>query len=1080
MRAFCASDRRGRRAGRRVALLCAVTLVAVLAGAGGLCAARKPKAAKLPAQAAPEAPEGVIRFDFETGLQGWKVVEGKLGNAVADLNAPKGDACASLNKEGKSFLTTAWKGAGSRKLLGVIESPVFTLTGEVLTLRVGGGDEAGVYVALCEVGGKELVKVRGKNSEVMRAVRLDVRKYKGRKVFLRACDTSEDTWGFVSVDDVTVGGVPDKDATKTHFKKRTKILPKVVKASKPVAPAPPPTVSKLEALRAAVADLVASFGSRYPGGAGYLNRLDALERRTKTADKAETKALDAELVVLQREALIANPLVSGSPILFIVRNQYERDHHNTATLFQNDEINTSKFQGPGAIKVIDFGVGAPGRVDVQGKVRTLLTSPKGVARDPDVSFDGKRVLFSMRNDVKDDYHLYEVGADGTGLRQITFGRGVSDIDPIYMPDGSIVACSSREPKYCMCNRHIMANLFRMDADGANIRQIGRSTLFEGHAFLMPDGTILYDRWEYVDRNFGDAQGLWTCGPDGTNHALYYGNNTTSPGAILDARVIPGTGGQQFVATYSSCHDRPWGAMALVDRQRGLDSPGPELRAWPVNAAKTVGKGNFDAFQKTNPKYEDPYPLAELAPPPDGEAPQWLGAGKYFLVSRMVGKGEQMGLYLLDVFGNDILLHSESLGCYDPMPLAPRLRPPVLPERIDLAGKQGAFYVHNIYRGTGMDKVERGSVKSLRVIESPEKRFWTKSGWTGGGAQAPAMNWHDFNNKRILGTVPVEADGSAYFTLPADRFVFFQLLDKDGMMVQTMRSGTIVRPGETTGCVGCHEDRLSAVPNGLAAAMRRPPHRLRPWRGEERLFSYAREVQPVFDKHCLRCHDYGGKGSKKLVLAGDRTLVFNTSYNELWRKKYVRAIGAGPAAILPPFTWGSHRSKIIEVLRKGHNDVKLDRESFDRLVTWIDLNAPYYASYAGTYANNPAGRSPLDDKQIKELQGLTGVDFSRQRRHSSNLGPQVSFDRPEKSPCLAKIKEKDPDKYAKALAIIAAGQKMLAERPREDMPRVTLHGEDARREEKYRHLAGAEDQVRRAITAGDKHFYKDDTPPQQER
>jgi len=851
------------------------------------------------------------------------------------------------------------------------------------------------------------------------------------------------------------------------------------KKEKTPPPAPARTASMSEALRAAVTDIIASFGSRYPGGAGYLKRLDDIERRMKTADKGAAKALDAELAALQREALIANPLVSGAPILFIVRNQYKNDHHNTATLFQNDEINTSKFQGPGSMKVIDFGGSAPGRVDVKGKVRTVLTS-KGVTRDPDVSFDGQRILFSMRNDIKDDYHVYEIGADGKGLRQVSFGRGISDIDPIYMPDGSIVTCSTREPKYCMCNRHIMANLFRMDADGANIRQIGRSTLFEGHAFLMPDGTILYDRWEYVDRNFGSAQGLWTCGPDGTNHVVYYGNSTMSPGAILDARVIPGTGGQQFIAIYSSCHDRPWGAMAMVDRQRGIDSPGPELRVWPANAAQIIGKGNFDAFKRTNPKYEDPYPLAELAPPPDGKGAEWLGAGKYFLVSRMIGRGEQTGLYLLDVFGNEILLHSESPGCYDPMPLAPRIRPPVVPERIDLKGKQGSFYVHNVYRGTGMDKVERGSVKTLRVIESPEKRFWTQPGWTGGGAQAPAMNWHDFNNKRILGDVPVEADGSAYFTLPADRFVYFQLLDKDGMMVQTMRSGTIVRPGETTSCVGCHEDRLSAVPNKMATALRRAPQRLQPWRGEPRLFSYIREVQPVFDKYCVRCHDYGGKGAKKLVLAGDRTLVFNASYNELWRKKYVTAIGAGPAEVLPPFTWGSHRSRIIEVLRKGHNDVKLDRESFDRLVTWIDLNAPYYASYAGTYAKNQAGRSPLDDKQIKELQKLTGVDFGRQRRHSSNLGPQVSFDRPDKSPCLAKLREKAPDKYAQALAIIAAGGKMLAERPREDMPRVTLQGEDARREEKYRRLAGVEEEVRRAVVAGEKHFYKDDAPPKQER
>ena len=829
------------------------------------------------------------------------------------------------------------------------------------------------------------------------------------------------------------------------------------------APSPKPTATAV--VRAAVTDLVASFGARYPGGAAYLKRLDNLERRMAAA-KGDKKNLDAKFAALRREALIANPLVSGRGILFVVRSQYLNDHHNTATMFQTDEINTAKFRGPGAMKVVDFS-GGPA-----GKVRTLLTVERGVARDPEVSFDGGRILFSMRRDVGDDYHVYEMRADGSALRQLTFGRGVSDIDPLYLADGRIAFTSTREPKYCMCNRHIMGNMFRMDADGANIHQIGRSTLHEGHGTLMPDGTILYDRWEYVDRNFGDAQGLWTCNPDGTNHVIYYGNSTRSPGAILDARVIPGTGQQRFVATYSSCHDRPWGAIALVDRQRGLDSPGPEMRIWPAMAAGLVGKGNYDSFKKTNPKYEDPYPLAEWAAPPGGPAPEWLGAGKYFLVSRMTGKGEATGIYLLDVFGNEVLVHAEGAGCFDPMPLGPRRLPAGTPDRADLSQKRGAFYVQNVYRGTGMEKVTPGAVKYLRVVESPEKRFWTKPGWVGGGAQAPAMNWHDFNNKRILGTVPVEADGSAYFTLPADRFVFFQLLDADGMMVQTMRSGTIVRPGETTGCVGCHDNRLTAATNRPATAMRKPPRDLTPWYGPERLFSYVAEVQPMLDKHCVRCHDFDKKAAKKLVLAGDRTLVFNASYNELWRKKYITAIGAGPAEVLPPYAWGSHRSKIIEVLRKGHNDVKLDRESFDRIVTWIDLNAPYYASYASGYGSNQAGRSPLDDKQIKELAGLTGVDFGRQKRHSNNLGPQVNFDRAGLSPCLTKLKTKDPVKYAKALAIIEAGRKILAARPRQDMPGAKLHGDDARRNEKYNRLARSEQDARRAALSGKKHYHRD--------
>ena len=166
----------------------------------------------------------------------------------------------------------------------------------------------------------------------------------------------------------------------------------------------------------------------------------------------------------------------------------------------------------------------------------------------------------------------------------------------------------------------------------------------------------------------------------------------------------------------------------------------------------------------------------------------------------------MGLYLLDTFGNQLLLHAEGPGCFDPMPLAPRSRPPVIPARRSFEQTPGSFYVQDVYRGTHMRGVERGEVKWLRVVESPEKRYWTQPVWGGQGIEGPAMNWHDFSNKRILGTVPVNEDGSAWFTVPPERYVYFQLLDADGMMIQSMRSGVIAQPGETASCIGCHDER----------------------------------------------------------------------------------------------------------------------------------------------------------------------------------------------------------------------------------------------------------------------------------
>ncbi len=814
-------------------------------------------------------------------------------------------------------------------------------------------------------------------------------------------------------------------------------LVSVVPAKDAVKPPPPlPSPGNEATLRAAIRDLVATFGPRYPKGAEFLKRLDA-------------GVSPQEFAALQREALVANPLVSGQPLLFIVRHPYKPDHHNTDTLFKTGEINTGKFEGGSAMKVIDLARG--------GEATPLVELATGVVRDPEMDFSGGRILFSMRKDIRDDYHIYECRSDGRGVRQLTFAGGISDIDPLYLPDGSIVFSSTREPKYCMCNRHIMANLYRMEADGANIHQIGKSTLFEGHGALMPDGRILYDRWEYVDRNFGSAQGLWTVNPDGTGHAVYWGNNKMSPGAVIQARVLPGT--DRVVCTFGSCHDRPWGAIAVVDRSLAIDGRAAVVRTWPASAIEHVDRGGFDEFKAIYPKYQDPYPLSD----------------KYILCSRMTGHGEQMGLYLLDVFGNEILLHVEGPGCYDPMPLAARPRPPGIPTRRDFANKEGYFYVADVYQGTHMAGVKRGAVKWLRVVESPEKRFWTGPNWFGQGAEAPAMNWHDFNNKRILGTVPVEADGSAHFAVPADRFVYFQLLDENGMMVQSMRSGTIVQSGEWQGCAGCHDERRSApVSDARALALRRSPSRLNGWHGAPHYFNYRTDVQPVFDKYCVRCHDAGTQAGAKLLLVGDRDLIFNFSYNELWRKKYIHVVGAGPAEVQPAYSWGSHASKLVAAIRKCRDKYQVSDEDLDRVITWVDLNAPYYPTYASSYPANLAGRSPLDDRQLARLEELTGVLFRKDIHCDGNRGPQISFDRPELSPCLARLADRNDPRWKEAVAIIQTGRDRLAACQRGDTAGFQACEVDRNRDEKYQKRAGIEARNRIAIREGQK-VYDDRSP-----
>ncbi len=810
-----------------------------------------------------------------------------------------------------------------------------------------------------------------------------------------------------------------------------------------------------DALGSAIDDIRVKFPDSYNGSlfvkqlGGIKGEYDNVKKLLSGKAGISAKKLADFLCVyeaIKKEALLSNPLLARQPVLFVTRQQYAPDHHNTATLFQTDEINTNSFTPGGKMKIIDFKHG--------GRCKTLLESKNGVIRDPEISYDGKKIVFSMRESIEGNYHIYEINIDGTGLKQLTAAKGVSDIDPQYLPDGRIVFSSTREPKYCMCNVHIMCNLFRMEADGANITQLGKSSLFEGHSTIMPDGRILYDRWEYVDRNFGDAQGLWTMNPDGTNQAVYYGNNTNSPGGIIDARPVPFTG--KVIAILGSCHDRPWGALAIIDREKGLDGESPVEITWPASAKKLIGKGNYDTFKQVSPLYEDPYPLDDT----------------YFLCSRTLGLGEQMGLFLIDTFGNEQLIYTEAPGCFDPVPLKPREKEYVIREKRDYKSGTGTFYVLNVYRGTHMERVEPGTVKYLRVIESVEKRSWTYPAWNGQGVHRPAMNWHSFECKRILGTVPVQEDGSACFEVSSDKYVYFQLLDENKMMIQSMRSGTMVHSGEILGCIGCHEDRRMAPPSSVrqvASALQYPPQKLNGWYGSPRAFSFAKEVQPVLDNHCVKCHDFGTKAGRELILAGDRNPYFNAAYIDMHLKKVIKPIGAGPAEIQQAYSWGAHQSKLIQMARNGHSGVKLSAEEMERLVTWVDINAVYYPGFISAYPGNPVGRCPISQKDLNRVGELTGVDFESLRGYQRQLGVQISFERPELSPCLKNIKNKASGEYKEALAIITKGKGQLLEKPRLDMANFVPSETDEKRLGKYIYRHGEEQKNRAAIQNGEKYY-----------
>jgi hypothetical protein len=833
--------------------------------------------------------------------------------------------------------------------------------------------------------------------------------------------------------------------------------------------------NKIESLRLAIEDLIQTFGDQYPDGQAYLNRL---------------RSVDGEgFAKLQREALLANPLVSDQPLLYVVRAPDTNGTHGY--------VEPHAFAKQGAsLKLLDVSNGA-------GK--TIVETADGIIRNPCVHFDGRRVLFAMSGGKYENFNIFEVDLDSPAMdvKQLTNMSDVSDVDPIYMADDSIVFSSNRDLKFIPCDLQMVPQLFRMYPDGANVHQITRSTALENQVSLMPDGRVLYSRWDYVDRNFSDGHGFWACNPDGTNQALIWGNNTPHPSTGWTARHMPGTG--RLLCILGAHHGSLGGALAVLDPRVAIEGLDSIVRTWPIEL-----KDEFLRDRQTSLKEEPEEEVTHLvesaqqnwspkmrhlwSTEPDMRFHQYIDAlggvepwyntpwplsEKYFLCVRAEEREAAPAIYLVDIFGNELMVHAEGAGCFSPMPLAPGSRPVLIPSRRDYGNGDGFCYIQDVYEGTHMQGIARGTVKAIRVVETKSKRGlanWAE--WSGGGS--PGVTWRDFNAKQILGTASIQADGSAYFAMPSDRFVYFQLLDEDGMMVQTMRSGTSVHSGEKLSCIGCHESRhsssLSTVQKPATLASQRPPEKLREWYGPSRPFNYAVEIQPVLDKHCVGCHDYGKEGAKKIVLSGDKTASFNVSYMELWIKGYVGGLGAGPAGNLPPKIWGSHTSKLVKLLREGHQDIKLDAESMDRLIAWVDINGPYYPTSYCAYPDNPPGRNPLNPEETELLGELAG--FSPDEVASVYLkGPLVNFTRPELSRCLNSL-SKDSEEYRQAVALICKGHERLKKRPRADMHGFMPWERDLTRKAHRKKYNEIELNSRKAIREGnlsyeqDREIYKD--------
>jgi hypothetical protein len=600
--------------------------------------------------------------------------------------------------------------------------------------------------------------------------------------------------------------------------------------------------------------------------------------------------------------------------------------------------------------------------------------PPGNILDPDLSYDGTRVLFAYcryypglsenpnkldKTKIAEDafYKLYEVNLDGTGLRRLLGGK-YDDFSGRYLPDGRIVFLSTRRGQHVQYTAESAAATTRaalpdcfvrcgggperpcsvhtlhvMDADGRHLEPLSAFEMFEYTPNVDEFGRILYARWDYVDRHRVPCISLWSTLPDGSNPQEIYGNYLPrNPHCIFQARAIPGSRKLIFIA--SAHHGATGGSLVLLDPNRGTNEAAAMNRLTPE-----VPFPESEAVPATY--FADPYPLSEkhlLVSWSDVPLAVWYGG------PILTNPRNALGLYLLDAFGNlNLIYRDPSISSAHPLPVKPRKRPAPFPRHARGSGDDATVLLVDVYRG--LERLPRGSIHRLRIVGIPTKTH-------------PTMNYPslgatgDDPGKFVLGTTPVEADGSAHFRVPGGVPFFVQALDANGFAVQTMRSATYLPPGKTFTCIGCHETRHTAPPNTRILAARREAARLVPGPEGSWPLDFLTLVQPVLDHHCVRCHGPQGEARQLDLTAansyGSLVSCGNPSLLALVRQRYNQLLpSSGPCA--------AQSSALVRLLKNGHYDCKLSDEDWERLLTWVD-----------TYGQRSGSFGPDQQQRIEQL------------------------------------------------------------------------------------------------------------------
>ncbi|MDR2956548.1 MAG: hypothetical protein LBV43_15855 [Prevotella sp.] len=655
--------------------------------------------------------------------------------------------------------------------------------------------------------------------------------------------------------------------------------------------------------------------------------------------------------IKRREQRLAS-FIKNSPEIVFTKFEVLRPSFFAYTEGLSDARSECNFFPGGELSLIKMN-------GIWAREETLLSDSLGVFRDPDVHFDGKHILFSWKKSLKeDDFHLYEMEMPTKNLKQITDGLGFADIEPVYLPDENILFNSTRSGNSVDCWTTEVSNMYICDREGRYMRRVGYDQVHTSHPAVLDDGRVVYTRWDYNDRGQVFTQPLFQMNPDGTGQTEYYGVNSFFPTTAAQVRQIPGT--RKIMATFMGHHTPQHGKLGIIDPEAGRDEAEGVTMLAPVRKARPE---RIDAYGQYGDQFQYPYPLSES---------EFLVS--YSPLGYYTGRPIQFGIYWMNADGERELLAADpNTSCNQPVMLVPRERPFRRINTVDYTKEDGVYYMQNIYEGNAMEGVEPGTIKKLRIVEviyRPASIGAAAGGGEGGGAHAftpVGVGNASWDLKRVIGTVDVNADGSAFFKVPARRPFYFQALDENNRVVQTMRSWSTLQPGETQSCVGCHEHK-NTVPissHPISMAMNDNIQSITAEGIGERNFSYRDEVQPIWDAKCISCHD----GIKhKMSLKGDLKVVenqtkrkYSDSYlnlthaarrlggNESWQGdaehpevNWVSSLST--PKLLKPYPAGSNTSNLIKRLENGHKGVKMTKEELETIALWLDLAVPFISEY----------------------------------------------------------------------------------------------------------------------------------------